>query len=651
MKIVRLCMLFAIVFVLSSGYMCHAQKTTIDPNIGRTSYQNTDDVLDTRMAKKVTYEAWHTPLRTILEEISESTGVTLIAGYNKNDWQVRDRRMNIYVKDVTLAQLMNSISRVMKFKWHKNDDVTPPVYRLCADRRLIGELQTKASQLEKELKKEEVKRRTGLVDALANVANMSGADIEALKESNPYLYQCAQTGFAKAMTDIFADEPRLREAFVNGDRTASVDANLFSPSTQQSCTSTMRNCWPLDHITMNRVPIADNLEDSFPQHGINFDWLTKPYERSQRKRLFYYGYIVGIAADGGHFMGDMRDPYAKASKEWGKACVEAVEQQIAPGENWSKLAPQYFPTETEEAKDIEKYFMADPVVEHPDEDALHKTISLKISDEAEKALVEEIKATGGRAYPRLVYQALQKAFADAAEMGIVSDSYAVVLSNNTKDIPDKDELVVILDKFTDLYRCNWEKHSSVLEFRRLDWFRRRSSQVPDEWIMPWRDELEKKGVLSLENYIRMVALTDDQLEENVNSDPLLDQALGDYWTVGTIKGFCRFYVQLSESQRGMLFSEMGLDVRMLNPAQWQYYSDMFELGWQNKWRTEEFSNPSSAPVTIKANSETEKDGGATYKFTVSLKSDDGSPKEQCWNIKLRKIQLPQDEKDKLVGGK
>ena len=641
MTFLRLCALLAIILVFFSVNVCYAQKTTVDPNLSHASKISEDDALDKRVSQKVTYEAWHTPLKTIIEDISKSTGVELIAGYNKNDWQVRDRKMNIDVSDVTLAELMNSIARVMKFKWTENKKDNIPVYRLIADRKLLLALQSESNRLDNELKSEEMRRRMGLVEALAKVADLSGPDLLALKQTNPYLYQCAESGFAKVMTRIFTEEPKLRETFVNGNKAVVVPSNIFSQSMQELCTSNMRKAWTLDNITQNRKPLPDNMEEDFPKREVHLSWLASPSENSQRKRLFYFGCMLATSAIEIHLLGDMRDPYAKSSQAWGKSCLESVEKGAAPGTGWGGITPGYFGTEQEEAKDIERYLMYDDVVEHADEPDLHKIISLTISEEKKKALMEEIQATGGRAYPRLEFQALQEAIGEAAKMNIVSDSYTTLLAYNSNQIPDKDEMVVILDKFSDLYRCNWEKHGPILEFRRRDWFRRRASQVPDEWIKPWRDELEKNSIMSFESYVRMVSLTADQIEENVNSDFLLDQVIGKPWDYSDKQVLCRLYLQLSDSQRKMLYTEPGLDLRLLTPNQWQLYSSIFDYGWQRRWVSDEFTNLDSGQLSLKVTNTTNADGSTDNKFTVSLTKDDGGVNKQGWVITLRKIAKPQ----------
>jgi hypothetical protein len=114
-------------------------KVTTDPNAPGAPVQKDtqNDGTDARLAKKLTYS---TPMKTvsaILEDLTKSTGIIFRSGYNSKDWQVRDRKMTISVRDVPLSQLMNSMSRVMKFKWERSGAEGEWAYRLYMDRRTL----------------------------------------------------------------------------------------------------------------------------------------------------------------------------------------------------------------------------------------------------------------------------------------------------------------------------------------------------------------------------------------------------------------------------------------------------------------------------------------------------------------------------------
>ena len=64
-------------------------KITVDPNVGGSVTSKAPAVVDTRLAQQVTYEARHTPVWQILDDLSLMTGIKLYCGRNKSDWPVR----------------------------------------------------------------------------------------------------------------------------------------------------------------------------------------------------------------------------------------------------------------------------------------------------------------------------------------------------------------------------------------------------------------------------------------------------------------------------------------------------------------------------------------------------------------------------------
>ena len=633
--------LFFAALTLFMACTCYAQKVTVDPNVGLASESAEAAVPDSRLAQKVTYEAWHTPLKTILADLSRSTGVTLNSGYSKQDWQVRDRKMNVYVKDVTLAQLMNSISRVMKFKWSCNDDKKPPTYRLVADRRLLSELQAEARKRERELHAEEIRRRTALVEEFARAAKTSGAELELLKKENPYLGLCATTGFAKMVTAMFSEQPKLREMFVNAERMTVMNASEFSEETRKLCVDVMR--YGQNHFA-DRKAVPDDAEESLAKHRLHFEIIPKPYEWGLRRRLVYFGWINAALSEwitSIHFVGDFRYPAAESSKVVGSHRLSVANQPLESQTDWDKLRMDENNGMREDEKFIEWYLMFDPIVEHSDEADLHKNVTVEVTAEAQKDMMEMVKVIGGRSYQRLVYQASLKAIAEAAKMSIVSDSYSVLLGNNPSF--GKDELKGTLDKLADTCRCNWEKHGSMIEFRRRDWFRRRSCQLPDEWVRAWREQVEKNACFDLDTCIRISALPDDQMEENIRIDPLLDEAIGISWEVDFHKIFCRFYIQLTPSQRAQVFSEDGFELSGLISDQLPAYREMFVGGWHPVWGQEALGDPFSTSAKIVATSRIAAENGVQcYDFHVGGTGEDGKELYHGWSIPLRKVVRLQD---------
>lgn len=628
----RLGVLLAALCVLSCA--CCAQKITVDPNENRSLEPVESHEIDPRLAQKVTYEAWNAPLKTILADLSESTGVTLYSGFSLQDWQVRDRRMNVYVKDVPLAQLMSSIARVMKFKWSVNNDPTPPTYRLISDRKLLAQLQAEATRRQNAFKAEQMKRRAGLADALAKVAEMSDSQIAALEQSNPYLYLCGTTGVAKLTTQLLAEDPRIRQAYLNADKNALIQTETFGQSTQELCAKALQGYAQYDRAKSLPADL-----DSLFNYQFNITMMAEPDELSQQRQLTDFG---GLAAyilrdnNGYHRIGGLRDPYDESTQTWAKAIMSTSDER-------GKRLGEYYESitnlsATQRTEDIAYYLMYDPVIKHSDESELQKDVDVAVTDEVQKSVIKQIEASGDVAADRLWYQAVLRLAADVSGLNIVSDSFGVVLDEQ-KVLPFKGTLQALVDRVGETFLCNWEKHGPVIEICRRDWFKRRSSQIPEEWTKPWRIELEKSGILSMVNHAQMIALTNDQIEENIATDDLLGKATGPRWDYNNQRGFLRFYLHLTDHQRKLIFTEDGLDPHQLNPDQWRYYTEMFNYGQRYAWNTEEFCDPDAGSVSISGKFDNvSPDGSHFYVVTVVLTKPDASTRKDIWGITLHKVE-------------
>jgi hypothetical protein len=291
-----------------------AGKVTVDPNL-QGAVRSTDSELkpDTRLTQKITYEAFHKPVKTILADLTQMTGVTLNAGFNRQDWQVRDRKMNIIVKDLPLKDLIESIARVMNFKWERGEH-NPPLYRLVQDRRLLAKLQAEATKREDELKQEVKKRRTALIDALAEVSTASDADLAKLKTDNPYLYSCAESGLAKLVTQLLKDAPDLREAMTTGNRNVSAPLSILPESTRQLYLDVLRKSYGYNKTWRGSKPLPQSLEKEMETALFQLELVPRPRESRLRQQLYEFGGMGTPLSNGHYVLGMFRDPNAESAQ-------------------------------------------------------------------------------------------------------------------------------------------------------------------------------------------------------------------------------------------------------------------------------------------------------------------------------------------------
>ncbi len=624
--------LLALVLLLLSAFMASTEAASSGSTIPAAPPPALGEN-DQRLAQKVSLETWHTPLKAILAELSRKTGVTLNCGYNKNDWQVRDRKMNILVRDVSILDLMNSIASVMKFQWSVNNEDNPTTYRLCVDRAVLLKLQTETARREAEFKAEERRRRTGLVEDLARVADFHEADLRLLRQSNPYLYLCAKTGFAEFLTQMFSEDRRFRDTFINADRNLIPKMTVLSPGTRQLCADVIREAYPIDRLDHGRGPLPDDIDKIISERSVHMQMIPRNMEWNFRIQLQDLGSITTNLGSGTHYIGWLRDPNAKSTQLWADYILKAADGTMDIQDYYNHYRPEGYEARREDSKQIEYYFAYDPEDQHSDEPELHRKIQIKMTDEIAKLKARELEAYGSQAIDRINYQTDLRLLSSASGLNIVSDSFAVV-AGQMNLINGERELVEVLADLVEKCRCNWKMQGSTLEVCRRDWFRRRNSQIPDEWIAPWREEVKRTGTGTLDMYCQMAALRDEQIEENISSDPLLSPIIGDWWSYGNNQGFAKFYQQLNDQQQKLIFTKPGLALNMLSPMQYPYYAQMFHYGSRHTWDTEEFNDPGSKQVRIRGGLTTQKDGSLEYWFQAELTRPDGSTKEEIWQIPI-----------------
>lgn len=603
--------------VLLACAPCCAQKVTVDPNTGAAPADI--DGADKRVAQKVSYEAWHKPVKLILADLTKQTGVTLNAGYNKQDWQVRDRRMNVFVKDVTLAELMNSIARVMKFKWSVSHDLKPPTYRLYADRRLIADLQAETSRVLAAIKQEGTRGRTKLLQDFEKIADLSPEQMEKLKTENPYYYVCAETGFAKLALSMFREIPQLKDLFIGADKNLTLPTNLLSEETRRLYVGCATKNWRYTP-TDQKLP-ADYREQLATRDIVIINANSLPDDPSRVKD---YGLITTRLKNGPSMhVGDLDNPESKAN-QWGyKYSIKGAELDG----DWARAQAEMnaeMPAAIEaERKRLRAYQVLDPPAEHADEPDLHRSIDLQEQWKKLAPKPEEAKAWG-KATDRMQQELAEKAISLASDLSLVADSFATVDIKEVfnREMKDK-ELLDVLEAFAAGYFCGWEKHGKIVEFRCRDWFHRRGWQIPDEWVERWRRILEQTGTLPLDEYAQLATLDPAQIWENVLHEPEMGRAVGSMWDIGENQGLLRFYLRLDSNQKRMLFAD-GLDISLLRPDQRQSYADMFGYGFRFTFDMIRFSEPGDRQVTVKAKVDTDADKRRKWFFTVYLEGEDGA---------------------------
>ncbi|MCL5104653.1 MAG: hypothetical protein M1133_11160 [Armatimonadetes bacterium] len=525
--------------------MAFAEKITVDPNTPQAvkPVEQTDKP-DERLAQKVTYEARRKMVSSILTDLTEKTGVTLKAGLSEKDWQVRDLRMNIFAKDVPLADLMSSIARVMKFKWEIGNKDTVRTYRLFMDRKTL--LDAENSKLREEQQREQMlaKKREKMLNEFARVDKLSPQELEKLKQDNPFMYVAATSGMAGPLAKFFQEVPMATEALATGQE-LSLGAGSLSPIAQQALVQSMIAMAQLrSKMGDRRANIPDDFASNPGQISVQ---LNRHYEDSKNRPMGHsmLGEITMRVDDQSIDM-PFFDHDSTLAKMLGKAIIKSQEEDRPMDEVMRGMQGEMM---SAVVSDIKKDDSGEPAVEHPEDPDLDVKIKLKPKENR----LEEIEA----------------ALADASKMAVVSDSFGQQMGMLGRGYISDEEMSVreALEKIAETRHYNWDKRNGVIELRDRNWYRKRLAQIPEARIEAWRETLKKTGTLDLDALVHIAALNQEEFNDNITSDEDLMRCniTGVYFGNRDV---LRAYGALSESQRSAVFSANGLNLAILSPDQW-----------------------------------------------------------------------------------
>jgi hypothetical protein len=318
----------------------------------------------------------------------------------------------------------------------------------------------------------------------------------------------------------------------------------LSPETQQQILGVVKSEYGEE--------FSQDCESKFTLGGVGLDLEPDEFDWKAYEDKKFAG--VGINIYKKFFVLDafLGDPSSPAVQDMAERKLLRREKNLSKREAWEQTQDKYFDACIEESKQTEKYFPTEPQPDVPDEPDLHKEIKVEPEEKKWLELVDFEAAT-----------------AKAGDFAIVSDSYRFI-EGYARISKSETQLKDVLAAIGEGYRYNWDKHGSIIEFRSKDWFRRRTTQIPDEWIEKWRANLKKCGYMSIDDYAQIATLTTEQIRENIQTDDdfykcdLFSSAHSkDIWLL-------RLYATLSASQKKDMFSDIGLNVFALSPSQWEY---------------------------------------------------------------------------------
>lgn len=531
-------------------------KVTVDPNTpGAAVQEDQNSKTDTRLARKVTLSGARKPVRVILDEMTGSTGVVFKAGYNSGDWQVRDRKMNIFAKDVPLASLMNSIAHVMKFKWNRQGEAGKWSYRLYMDRKTLLDAEAQRARAEEKAAAELTRRRANALARYGETASLSDAEMAKLRADNPLLYIIAQAGLGDSVAAFFREVPVAAEAIASGQRLDFIGEDL-SPSAWASLLRAGRAELSLENRFNghgNARTIPDNLDPVRVSISINKHMSR---ERGNPEGAFLLGDLT-FDYESGSVEAPIIDPESAAAMLIGKMAIQSEDENRPTDDVFKEQMAEFAGAVT---KDVKAALGGEPVNNHPDDPALDAKVTLKS--------------------PWTALQDVEQDLAVESKFSVVSDSFGGFTATGQLPTPlvraKEAKIKDVLDNIGDAYIYNWDKRGTVIELRDRNWFRKRAAQVPDAWLEKWRSELIKTSRLDIDSLAQMAQLTQDQMNANITFDETLRECSS---VVQLNRELLRMWATLSSDQRAAMFTQSGLDIALLSPDQWTQTRALLSANW------------------------------------------------------------------------
>lgn len=133
--------ILAIAIISVRSTSAYSEKITSDPNT-QGKHNVSTQATDSRLLMKITYDSDYKRLHTVVSDITRLSGVSIICGSSKNDWQVRDIPVVVCVKDIPLGKLLRALAdathtRFSSEKFGDNSKLSYRIYRNKKDQDSI----------------------------------------------------------------------------------------------------------------------------------------------------------------------------------------------------------------------------------------------------------------------------------------------------------------------------------------------------------------------------------------------------------------------------------------------------------------------------------------------------------------------------------
>ena len=486
---------------------------------------------DPRLEQTINCKAEGTPVVELVGTLSESTGIVMNAGLDKDDWMVQDRKVIVHVTDMKLRDLMQEISTVLRFHWSRGGEQGKWTYRLWQDNQQRAEEESlRANQQDTQARQFREKRENALAD-MVNLGSLGSTDAAQLKSSDPWRYILATEPLGRDVAEFLNSFPEARDAFMSG-REASFPVSQLSSALQDSV---HRIAQSYDALTRS-IGVSEDHSELLS----DFDRLQITINRSSAVRddVVSRSILGRITVESGASRFDIPifEPASPVGKALGRAILHlraGASRETVEKELQSDLqAAQQAAVAPESRRDIS----SDPALR----------LKVRLFDHPTIAPLPVTLA----------------ALAEKTKLNVVSDYFPgspPTMASDEKTLGEHLEAIALG------YGVNWVKAGRVIRLNDREWYTKRAWEVPEVWIRYWTARGKQNNGFQLIDLAQIGSLRDEQIDNTIMKNPTLVRlGAGD---AARNREILRFYGMLSDEQRAQLSSQ-SLPVTSLGDDQW-----------------------------------------------------------------------------------
>jgi len=495
-----------------------------------------DSAPDPRLDQKVTLELGNVTLEDICKELSKLTGVTIVAGRGKSDWQVKERRTVIFAKDVTARDVLSRLSKLHHYRLSRSGPAGKWAYVFWQDRRSRDEEQAlrdaEAANVE-----QRIANAAAYYPELAGAASrMTEKELTELEKSDPFKHFLITDPLGQAVCDLASQIP---PEVWNGSQNWSLPVDGQNPGLAATGERFLSEFHAFETLMSGVFDQGGAENRSQPPGGpvtkINF----RPAEDDMAKLAGLLGELqVTARKDGREYtesvpLIDPNSPFASAAARLVKVVRSGAtqEQLRAYGQQIENDLKLSFTTAREE----------DPLKDDP-------------------ILEEKVKIEQPQSYASVL-----RAIYEKTGTLILADSYREDVSALPKGETSVKEIWTALCAFGKRFARDGEWLTVVDR----QWYIKRLADIPEAYLARLRSMLDERG-LALQDFEQIANdLSDEQIKKNLLRDDRL-KVLAAYLQPESISSL-RFFGRLTPQEVAAMTGDARLPVEMLDP-------DVLQLG-------------------------------------------------------------------------